>query len=193
MSLAVTLLGGFTVAVDGVPVPPDAWARRHAAALVKLLALAPGHRLHREQVLDALWPGVDPEAATPRLHKAAHYARRALGSDVAVTLRQDTVTLAGEVRVDVDELETRGRAALAAGSAEAAERALGEYGGPLLPEDVYEEWAEERRRAVAVLHLDLLRLAERWDELLDEDPLDEQAHLALARGYADRGDVRAAL
>ena len=153
MSLAVTLLGGFAVAVDDVPVPPDAWARRHAAALVKLLALAPGHRLHREQVLDALWPGVDPESATPRLHKVAHYARRALGTDTAVTLRQDTVLLGGDgrvdgldIRVDVDEFEAQGRAALAAGSAELAAAALEGYGGPLLPEDVYEEWVEERRR-----------------------------------------------
>ncbi len=193
MSLAVTVLGGFTVVADGVAVPPDAWARRHAAALVKLLVLTPGHRLHREQVLDALWPGVDPEAATPRLHKAAHYARRALGSDVAVVLRQEGVTLGGEVHVDVEAFEARGRAALAAGSPELAGRALGEYGGPLLPEDVYEEWTSERRHAVAVLHLDLLRLAERWADLLAEDPLDEQAHLALARGHAERGDVRAAL
>ena len=193
MSLGVTVLGGFTVVVDGVPVPPDSWSRRHAAALVKLLALAPGHRLHREQVLDALWPGVDPEAATPRLHKAAHYARRALGSDVAVVLRQDTVALGGEVHVDVEAFETGGRAALAAGSAELAGQALEEYGGPLLPDDVYEEWTTERRHAAAVLHLDLLRLSERWADLVAEDPLDEQAHLALARGHAERGDVRAAL
>ena len=152
MSVAVTLLGGFAVAVDGVPVPPDAWARRHAAALVKLLALAPGHRLHREQVLDALWPGVDLEVATPRLHKAAHYARRALGTERAVTLRQDTVRLGGdggdarddgrdEVRVDVEEFEARGRAALAAGSAGLAAAALEAYGGPLtagLSELLYE-------------------------------------------------------
>ena len=59
----------------------DAWSRRHAASLVKLLALADGRRLHREQVIDALWPGLGVEAAAPRLHKAAHYARRALGDE----------------------------------------------------------------------------------------------------------------
>jgi DNA-binding SARP family transcriptional activator len=33
----------------------DAWRLRRARTLVKLLTLAPRHRLHREQVVDALW------------------------------------------------------------------------------------------------------------------------------------------
>ena len=48
-------------------------------ALVKLLALRPGRRLPREQVIDLLWPDLLLEQAAPRLHKAAHYARTALG------------------------------------------------------------------------------------------------------------------
>ena len=39
--------GGFSVTVNGEPVP-DRWRLRKAKTLVKLLALAPGHRLHRE-------------------------------------------------------------------------------------------------------------------------------------------------
>ena len=49
------------------------------------------------------------------------------------------------------------------------------------------------RDALVVLHRDLLRLAGRWADLVREDPTDEEAHLALAREYAGRGDVRAAL
>src|SRR5262245_34962036 len=48
----VSLLGRFVVTVDGVPVPDGAWARRHAATLVKVLALTHGRQLHREQVID---------------------------------------------------------------------------------------------------------------------------------------------
>ena len=48
----VTLLGRFAVTVGGVPVAEAGWKRRHAAAVVKVLALAPGRRLHREQVID---------------------------------------------------------------------------------------------------------------------------------------------
>ncbi len=63
----------------------------------------------------------------------------------------------------------------------------------LLPDDLYEPWTEEARDALRLLHLDLLRLAGRWEDLLREDPADEEAHLALIRASADRGDVRGAL
>src|SRR3954452_9238902 len=98
----VTLLGGFAVSIGGVPVPPSSWARRHAAALVKLLALAPGHRLHREQVVDHLWPDDALDVASPKLHKAAHYARKLLGGEGMVVLRGEAVSLMPEADVVVD-------------------------------------------------------------------------------------------
>ena len=50
----VRLLGEFALDIDGRHVPASAFPRRNAAALVKLLALAPSRRLHREQVMDPL-------------------------------------------------------------------------------------------------------------------------------------------
>ena len=195
MDVDVRLLGGFVVSVDGVAVPESAWSRRHAASLVKLLCLTDGRRLHRERVIEHLWPGLTVEAAAPRLHKAAHYARRALGSADAVQLRQDTVALLPDasLHVDLDELLGAGRAAVASGDPAAAEAALASYGGVLLPDDLYEPWTESARGAAAAVHVDLLRLARRWEDLLQQEPADEEAHLALARASAERGDVRAAL
>ena len=74
-----------------------------------------------------------------------------------------------------------------------AETALAAYGGPLLPEDPYESWAADARARVSALHEDLLRMAGRWEQLVRANPLDEEAHLALARQHAQRGDTRAAL
>src|SRR4051794_20879019 len=195
MAVQIRLLGGFEVAEDGVPVSSEAWTRRHAAALVKLLALSRDRRLHREQVIDALWPDVPAEAAGPRLHKAAYYARRILGNEAAVVLRNDVVALhpGTEVVVDVEQFHRVGRRALAEGTAVAAGTALDLHRGPLLPEDAYEPWTEEPRDAVRALHLQLLRQAGRWEALLREEPADEEAHLALARADADRGDVRGAM
>ena len=85
--LEVWLLGRFEVLVDSQPVPADAWAQRRAADLVKLLALAPGHRMPRDEVLEMLWPQLGADAAASNLHKAASYARRALGDRGAVVLR----------------------------------------------------------------------------------------------------------
>ena len=55
-TVRVRLLGGFRVSVGSRTIEKGAWRLRKAAALVKLLALAPGHRLHREQVMDILLP-----------------------------------------------------------------------------------------------------------------------------------------
>jgi DNA-binding SARP family transcriptional activator len=84
----IRVLGGFEVSVDGRRVPAQAWQQRRASELVKLLALAPRHRLQREQVIDALWPDLPLDAGAANLRKAAHYARAALGSKEAVVLRQ---------------------------------------------------------------------------------------------------------
>lgn len=196
MDVHITLLGGFSVTVDATTVPDDAWTRRRAAGLVKLLALADGRRLHREQVVEALWPGVSSDAALPRLHKAAHYARRALGGSAdSLLLRNDVVALLPMETVTVDAVEFRrqGERARADGTPEAAAAALELSGGLLLPDDLYEPWTEEAREALRVLRSDLQRLAGQWQEILREHPSDEEAHLALVRSYAERGDTRAAL
>ncbi|HEY7273625.1 MAG TPA: AAA family ATPase [Actinoplanes sp.] len=175
--------------------PPAEWRRRQAAGLVKMLALVPGRSVHRERVIDALWPGLDVEEAAPRLHKAAHYARRALGGGTAIALGGDRVALLPDARVDVDAQEFRelAEAAVAAGDPVAAGRAADRYPGELLPEDPYEPWAGEPRDRLRLLYLKVLRLAERWEALAAAEPGDEQAHLALIRRLADRGDRRAAM
>jgi hypothetical protein len=73
-------LGGFAAAVDGVRVPDRAWRLKKARELVKLLALAPGHRLHREQVMDVLWRDRGPAAAANNLHQAVYVARMSMST-----------------------------------------------------------------------------------------------------------------
>ncbi|MGY1617964.1 ATP-binding protein [Geodermatophilus sp. SYSU D00691] len=179
MRVAVRLLGGFGVVVDGRAVAPEDWRRRSASALVKLLALAPGHRLRREQVVDALWPDLLVDEALPRLHKAAHFARGALGARDAVVLADDAVSLfpGVEVTVDVEEFER----------ADDADTALGHWRGDLLPDDAYEPWTEEPRRRLRLRHLELLRAAGRWADLAAADPLDEEAALHVVREHVAAG------
>ena len=101
----VSLLGGFSVTVNGEPVP-DRWRLRKAKTLVKLLALAPGHRLHREVVVDRLWPDTEPQVAANNLHQIVHTIRRMMGPE-SITLSDDVVRLcpAGGLSVDVDVFE----------------------------------------------------------------------------------------
>jgi len=100
----IGLLGRFRVAVGGVEVPGEAWRCSKAAALVKLLALAPAHRMHREQVMDVLWPTLGPAAAA-NLRKAVHYARRALdveGSSAIVSSGEMLSLPSGQVVIDLE-------------------------------------------------------------------------------------------
>ena len=98
-NVSVSLLGGFAAAVDGEPVPETAWRLRKARELVKLLALAPGHRLHREQVMDVLWRDREPAAAANNLHQAVYVARRALDAG-AIEVRDEMLQLTADVDVD---------------------------------------------------------------------------------------------
>jgi DNA-binding SARP family transcriptional activator len=193
--VGLTLLGGFEVRVEDDAIAARHWSRRQSSALVKLLAMSPSRSLHRELVIDALWPHLGIDDAAPRLHKAAHYARKLLGRRDAVVLTGDAVYLwpDGDVHIDMVQFRHLAESAVSTGNRAAAKRALALYGGELLPQDLYEPWAEQHRLHLRRLYLELLRLAEDWHQVLAADPADESAHLALARRHADRGDRVAAL
>jgi DNA-binding SARP family transcriptional activator len=200
MNVEIDLLGGFAVRVDGRPIPAGDWRRRKAASLVKLLALSHRHTLHREQVIDALWPDTAIDDAGPRLHKAAHFARRVLGDSSALVLSGETVWLFPDahVLVDVEEFERIAKQALAALDGDpvasaAAAAAADQWAGELLPDDPYEAWLEAPRDRLRQLHSELLRRSGRWSELALADPADEEANLARARQLADSGNRGAAL
>ena len=173
--LEVRMLGRFEVLVDSRPVPAEAWVQRRATDLVKLLALASGHRLSRDEVLETLWPKLSAEAAAANLHKAASYARRALGDRGAIVLRSGVVELApaAEVTTDVERFE-RGDVAA--------------YRGDLLPDEPYAEWTLGPRATLRERRLAVMRSQGRWEEVLREDPADEEAHRALMRRRAASGD-----
>ena len=152
---AVTLLGGFAAEVDGTPVPDSAWRLRKAKELVKLLALADGHHLHREQAMDALWPDRDLTAAANNLNQAVHAARRALGAE-AIGLQDGLLRL--DVDLDVEAFEAAATDARRDRTAAACERALSLYGGELLPENRYDDWAELERGRLATIYEELERI-----------------------------------
>ena len=121
---------------------------------MKILALAPHRRMHREQIMDYLWPQLPLQDAANQLHKAAHYARRATGAADCVSLRNEMVTLFGArtVTVDVHAFESSASAALASGEPQAVETALDAWTGDLLPDDLYASWTFQPRQRVAMLH-----------------------------------------
>src|SRR5690348_9065876 len=136
--LRISLLGGFSARADDQVVSEGAWRLRKAKSLVKLLALAPERRLHRERASELVWPERDAAAATNNLHQALYVARRALetaGLDgaAAIELRDDALVLCDEAVVDVEEFERAAGAARGSANRELCQAAVELYGGELLP------------------------------------------------------------
>jgi two-component SAPR family response regulator len=155
--LRLQLLGGFSAWVDDAQVAECEWKRRKVSRLVKLLALAPDHRLHRDQVIGLLWPALEARAAAQNLHHTLYRARRALeptlerrGEPRFLRLHDDLVALApsGELEIDLARFERAARRAFASPGDIALQReAVDRYGGELLPSDRFEDWAIDRRDA----------------------------------------------
>ena len=75
-ALRIRLLGGFEVSVGARTIQEGDWCLRKAANLIKLLALASGNRLHREQLMYTLWPNLGLSAASNNLRQTVLSARR---------------------------------------------------------------------------------------------------------------------
>jgi predicted ATPase/DNA-binding SARP family transcriptional activator len=213
-AVRVWLLGGFRVLAANRIIEDNEWRLRKAASLVKLLALSPGHRLHREQVMDALWPDLGKKAASNNLRQTLHAARRAFEPNRAASsrylnLQDESLALCprGELWVDAEAFEEAAATARRTRDPAAYRAAIELYAGELLPEERYEEWAENRRQELrGTFHSLLIELAGLYEErreygrgidtlqrTLSEEPTDEEAHAGLMRLYALSGRQQEAL
>jgi DNA-binding SARP family transcriptional activator len=213
--LAIVTLGAFRVLRGGVPVPRTAWQSRKARELVKLLASRRGRPVSREWLMEQLWPETEPATAGKRLNVMASTVRgildpeRQWGSDHVLVADGDALHLdLRHVELDVDrfltEVDTAARldrdgshdAALSCWRA--AER---RYGGEFCEDELYSEWPvgtrEEARAAYAEVVARLARDASEhgrddeavrlWLRLLERDPYEERAHLALVTALVAAG------
>ena len=207
--LNVSLLGGFQVERADLRPAVYEWQRRSAKTLTKLLATEPTHALHREQVLDILWPGVDVGSALNSFGKAIHAARRALEPELPRRKDSSYLKLADamlvldttHVVIDADTFEELADSALSSGDVVTYQAALAAYGGELLPEDRYEDWSAPRRNYLADVRIRLLlglaeeherrgaygEAADQLRSVLQQDPARELAHRRLMRLYAAMG------
>ena len=200
-------LGGFSVVRRGETVPVSEWQSRVARDLVKMLIANRGRPIHREILIDRLWPDGDAEGANHRLSVALSTIRGVLdpekehGRDHYVIADRETVALRYElISVDVEhfiERAARGMALIAAeasSDAVAACRAAVElYVGDFLEDNPYDEWAEHLREDCRALFLDVAStLADRamddgdhdaatrhYLRVLERDPFHEPAHMGL--------------
>ena len=139
-----------------------------------MLALYPGRPVHRDLLVEALWPEIDPGPATRNLQVAVSSVRRVLesaapGMGSGLLARESNAYVLAfpeGAEVDLWTLEAglqAGRAALGRtdmeGGVSGLRRALDAYTGELLPEDGLAEWVlgeRERRRMEAAEAAQLL-------------------------------------
>lgn len=195
MTVSICLLGPFRIDFADQRPPAAAPLTRRAAELLQLLSLEPQRSLLHEQILEALWPHLDPAAASANLRKAAHHARHFLAEPGAVVLRGGRVLLLPDVEVDCDAVhfERAADSALASADAAACASAAELYLGDLLPEARYEAWTETPRRRLREKYLQLLRHAGDLERLVREDSTNEAAHIELMRRELAAGRKSSAL
>ena len=209
-ALEIQILGNFRIAVGGQVLERPAWRLRKAESLVKLLAATSGHRLHREQILEALWPEANLQGAAAAFYQALHFARRALEPDLIdrhssafLSLERNVLELRspGRLWIDADEFEDAAATARAKGDPESYQRAVGLFSGDLLPDDLYEDSVTARRQQLRFTCLDLLaELAQRLqshgdldgaiaalERALQIEPTCQELYVALMRIYAMAG------
>jgi predicted ATPase len=201
----IRLLGGFEVTVGARPVAAGAWRLRKAKTLVKLLALAERHRMHREAMVAVLWPDRDGASATNNLHQALYVARRAMGGTSAglFCLRDDVVLLSEGAMpwLDTEAFDAACRRARRTRDPEDYRMAAELYRGDLLPEDRFESWTEgprevlrERRLGLLVEYAEVLSGRGDHAQVVDvmgavtaADPFHEGAQRALMTALAASG------
>jgi predicted ATPase/DNA-binding SARP family transcriptional activator len=212
LELRICLLGGFRVSLGDQNIPASRWRLAKARHLVKLLALADGHHLHREQLMELLWPELDPAAAANNLYQVLYTSRRILDSSGLhryLLLQEEILYLCPEEPLWIDVEAFQAAASKARSSLQAADyqAALNLYFGDLLPEDRYADWADEPRQSLrqeyqslklAYAHIleklgDYAAAIEALHEIHTADPACEEAHVGLMRCYALVGQRQQAL
>lgn len=187
---------------------------RKAFQVIAYLALAPGRRAPKQELIAAIWPDAGLDAIRKNFHPTLSAVRRTFdpeGQNDPLILQQGLYCLHPELdwRLDVARFKRRideGRMLLDSDE-DCRPQALAVwleawrmYRGPLL-EDFEADWIEEQRQALQRRYLTLLRdlgklCAEtgRAEQALDayrsvlfEDPFDERVHLALMELYANQG------
>jgi DNA-binding SARP family transcriptional activator len=205
--VAFRTLGAFRTLRDGEPVALAEWQSRKARDLLKILIARRGRPVPRDFLMEALWPGEDPQRLANRLSVALATVRSVLDPEKHHGAERFVAADSGAVRLELANVDVDVEAFLADAAAafgllrdartdEAHEllvRAEAAYAGDFLEEDAYEDWAVPLREEAQALYVQVARAlagaasargehdaATRYLlRTLERDPYDEQAHLGL--------------
>lgn len=221
--LYIRMLGAFTVWRGDHEIRDREWRSSKARQLLQLLLTERGRALPRERVVEALWPDMEIDAAINNLRVTINRLSKALepdrpdGAPSAYLVQQGETyafNTASDHRIDVVEFADaidEGRRADQRGQRTATiaayRRAIRLYGGPYLPDNMYEDWTVVERERLALtfieaaLRLGALLLEEGaiheaiglgW-RVIEIDQTQEEAYRLLMRAHAALGERSTAL
>ncbi len=186
-TLKINLVGEFRVWRGEDLIGSRDWDRQKTRSLLKLLLTRPDHVFSKDEIIEALWPGVSPKAAERSLRVTVSLLRRALEPDLGSGAGSRYVhqqrpgysfNCRADCEVDAWEFEKHQQEADAARKSGKVDDAIREYRvalgfvrGEFLAEEPYEEWAMAAR--------------ERWRERQLALSSDLSECLALKGRYAD--------
>lgn len=188
--------------------------RRKVLALLCLLLSRPRFASTREEVVDNLWPDLDPQAALNSLNQTVYFLRRVFEPTYQEDLSPGYVGQDGEtIWLDPELVDGRSRRCLelirsmpGQPSPEGAVTLAQEYRGKFALDFAYEDWASQYRDALHVGYLRLMEHAIRMDldsghfergtflaeRAMEVDPEAEEIQAALVRLYRLSGAYAAA-
>lgn len=209
--LEVHTLGGSEIRRNGEVLPVTIWRSTRARSL--FIYILDRGRVRKDAIGIHFWPDFSPGKVSSNFHATLWRVRQALGFKDSIVFEDEHYSLHPSIQTwyDAAEFENYMRMATTAGLEEAEQaemlrQALRLYRGPYL-EDVYMEWADERREELRSLYLGGLELLgdievrakrfrearEIYERIVASDPYRDEAHLALMKSMADSGATSAAI
>ena len=167
-TLRVFTLGRFALTMAGEGVAIDKWVRKQSITLLKFLVTQAGRPVHRERILDCLWPTTDTRRGWDRLKVTISYLRqqlRSLGieSDALKTVGKAYLLRRDAIRVDADVFENlieEGRTLQSRHRDDEALRRFYQaeslYRGDYLEDETFADWCAEERERLRELYLEML-------------------------------------
>jgi ATP/maltotriose-dependent transcriptional regulator MalT/DNA-binding SARP family transcriptional activator len=210
-------LGHFAVQRDGLTIDEGEFGRRKARSVLAIL-LCMRRAVHREELVELLWPELPPRRGLAALHSTVHVLRRTLdprpSADGTSVVHSDgigyRVVLGPAVTWDADLFMAAARRAHAAGPEERTDallRAESLYAGSLLPEWPFAAWTRALRAEIEETHRVVIEALARefgrvgrhgeaigrYRLLLALEPEREGWHRGLMEQYAAAGERALAL
>ena len=168
LPLRIFTLGKFALAVAGEGLNVEGWKRKQAVVLLKYLVSQLGRPVHRERLIEWMWPDADSERGWERLKVTISFLRGKLRAGGA---REETIETVGQsylLQRDAVWVDSDAFASLVAGGwgflrigkwrdAQARfEDAQSLYHGDYFEDEPYADWCAVERERLREIYLELL-------------------------------------